>query len=121
MEPLHFLSLFRGNFIIHKGKVKHSTPNGSHHLPNKHKMYEVRGTNEHNTKGVQVDVDVKQLHSLYCYVIVEHQHGGKEGVNGDVTKIVVWKGKLSNKYEQAAATQIANILKVKKVLFMQKA
>jgi hypothetical protein len=55
-EPLHMLRLFQGRFIVHEGGNPSSFRNVSEeeHVSDGTGLYHIRGSNEFNTRAVQV-------------------------------------------------------------------
>jgi hypothetical protein len=61
-EPKHFLSIFKGKFIIHLGKEK-SRENSVTAL------YQIQKRNSWNIKAIQVPTDARQLNTNASFVV----------------------------------------------------
>ncbi len=59
-EPNHFLRLFKGKMVIHTGGVASGFKNKKEAAtgPSDIALYHIRGTNELNTRAVQVEIIV---------------------------------------------------------------
>lgn len=55
-EPLHMLRLFQGKFVVHEGGNPSSFKNVTEeaHVSDGTGLYHIRGSNEYNTRAVQV-------------------------------------------------------------------
>jgi len=100
-EPDHFLALFKGKFIIHKGGrasgFKNSTEKDSYDTDGT-RLFHVRGTNQLNTRAVQVEEKAYMLNSNDCFVL-------------ETPKTTwVWYGKAANGDERAVAKNIAEVI-----------
>ncbi|CAK8673747.1 unnamed protein product [Clavelina lepadiformis] len=74
-EPAHFVAFFKGKFRILKGNDAKSTDRSNVQLPNPNKvqgvfLYIIRGTNEYNTKAVQVPCNSSSLNSNYPFLCI---------------------------------------------------
>lgn len=101
-EPNHFLSLFKGKMVVHEGGVPSAFKNRnetSNVSVDGIGLYHVRGTNDINTRGVQVPASASSLNSSDCFVLKTDD------------AVYVWQGRGANDGERAVATNIANILK----------
>jgi hypothetical protein len=101
-EPDHFLSLFKGKFIVHSGghaaawKNKKDTDS---YDTDGISLYHIKGTSPLNTKAVQVPERAASLNSGDCFVLLTPG------------AMFVWMGKGSNKEERDVALQVADTLK----------
>ena len=74
-EPDHFLMIFKGKMVVHTGGhasgfkncINH---NGYAHESDETKLYHVRGTNEFDTRAVQVEPKASSLNSNDCFVLL---------------------------------------------------
>ena len=74
-EPDHFLMIFKGKMVVHTGGhasgfkncINH---NGFNHELDDTKLYHVRGTNEFDTRAVQVEAKAASLNSNDCFVLL---------------------------------------------------
>lgn len=67
-EPLHFLNVFKGKYIIHKGKATDAL--------DKNSLYEVNGCHPEYTRVFQVDnvkSSFKSMRYVSCYQSLRHQ------------------------------------------------
>jgi len=87
-EPNHFLVLFKGKMVVHNGAVDSAQPNAVH-------LYHVRGTNDLNTRAVEVEATAHSLNSNDSFVLKKDQ------------KLYSWYGKGSNEDEKQLALRIA--------------
>jgi villin 1/advillin len=104
-EPNHFVSLFKGKLIIRSGgkasgfknKNDHDTYNTSGTS-----LFSVRGSNQFNTRAVEVESKAASLNSDDAFVL------------STPNSVMVWYGKIANKNERNNAMNVANALKAKK-------
>lgn len=100
-EPEHFLTLFKGKFIIHKGGkasgFKNSTEQDKEATGDV-RLYHVRGTTQLNTKATQVEEKASSLNSNDCFVLLTPK----------VT--YAWLGKFSTGDERNVAVSVAQSL-----------
>uniref|UniRef100_A0A7S4KLT6 HP domain-containing protein n=1 Tax=Guillardia theta TaxID=55529 RepID=A0A7S4KLT6_GUITH len=100
-EPLHLLRLFKGKFIVHEG----GNPSGFRNAQEELKvsdgtgLYHIRGTNELNTRAVQVECKTSSLNSSDVFVLADQQ------------SLVIWYGRQCNKQERDNANTIAEVLR----------
>jgi len=101
-EPDHFLQLFKGRMIIHEG----GCASGFKNLNDKDvydtdgiSLFHVRGTNNLNTRAVQVAEKASSLNSGDVFVLLTPD------------TMFVWEGRGSNDSEKKAGASIANVLK----------
>merc|ERR1719234_941010 len=59
-EPKHFLSLFKGKFIIYEGGTSRA---GGDSAPASVRLFQARGSNEYNTKAIEVKAAASSLNS----------------------------------------------------------
>jgi hypothetical protein len=99
-EPEHFLGLFKGKFIIHRGGhasgFKNSTEKTSTAAANR--LFHVKGTTELNTKAVEVDCKASSLNSNDCFVLVTPKNA------------ITWFGKFATGDERNVAKSVAETL-----------
>jgi len=99
-EPEHFLALFKGKFIIHKGGkgsgFKNSTEKTTVAAANR--MYHVKGTNEFNTKAQEVEFSASALNSNDCFVVLTPKNA------------ITWFGKFATGDERGVAKSVAETL-----------
>ncbi|XP_041478861.1 advillin-like isoform X2 [Lytechinus variegatus] len=116
-EPQHFLQLFKGKMIIHLGGCesgfKHvdeeeagkssgfKNQQGEDKKANKVRMYQVKGTNEYNTRAVEVESSAKSLNSNDIFV-----------VKGPKT-LYIWAGKGGSGDERELGKKVASTLQPK--------
>eukprot|EP00029_Vermamoeba_vermiformis_P005779 TRINITY_DN209_c0_g1_i3.p1 TRINITY_DN209_c0_g1~~TRINITY_DN209_c0_g1_i3.p1 ORF type:complete len:597 (-),score=204.42 TRINITY_DN209_c0_g1_i3:2225-4015(-) len=86
-EPDHFLSHFEGTFILRKG----SRDDWATNKPSK-VLFQLRGTNEVNTRAIQVEAVATSLNSNDAFVLDLPE------------KAFTWIGKGANKFERSMAT-----------------
>jgi hypothetical protein len=101
-EPLHFIVLFKGKMVVHSGGKASSFRNrqdADSYDTDGISLFHVRGTDEYDTRAVQVAETSKSLNSGDCFVLLTPQ------------VMFVWKGKGANESEMETATKIAEILK----------
>lgn len=99
-EPDHFLTLFKGKFIIRRGGKASSFKNSEEKddLGGDVALYHVKGTSELNTKAVQVDAVASSLNSNDCFVLVTPK------------TTFTWLGKYATGDERAVAKTVAETL-----------
>jgi len=101
-EPNHFLSLFKGKFIVHEGGVASGFANRQGQnvsiAQQNVRLYHIRGTNALNTRAVQVEATATSLNSGDCFTLVSP------------STIYLWHGKGANNDERSFAQSISNIL-----------
>jgi hypothetical protein len=101
-EPNHFLTLFKGRFIVHEGGrasgFKNRDDTDSYDTDGI-SLFHVKGTTALNTKAIQVAEKAVSLNSGDCFVLLTPG------------TMFVWQGKGSNDDEKKYAGEIANILK----------
>ncbi|EGC29857.1 hypothetical protein DICPUDRAFT_51061 [Dictyostelium purpureum] len=96
-EPKHFLTIFKGRFIIHQGKdplSKNYKPQANIKDP---RLYHVRGTTDFNTRVIQSKLSTLTLNSYNSFILNNQINNGT---------IYIWYGKLSNSIERALAKKI---------------
>lgn len=100
-EPAHFIALFKGNMVIHEGgragAFKNRAEADSFHS-SQAALYHVRGTNQHNTRAVQVAEQASSLNSGDCFVLVTS------------STAFAWLGSGANDTERAVAHNVVNLL-----------
>jgi hypothetical protein len=106
-EPDHFLALFKGKMVVHQGGIasgfKNVNDKDSYDTDGV-SLFHVRGTNDINTRAVQVEEKATSLNSGDCFVLLTPQ------------TMFVWLGKGANGGEQATAKAVANVLKGKRAV-----
>ena len=90
-EPDHFLAVFNGKVIVHKGSM--SAPDTS-----STRLYHVFGTSAFNTRGIQITAGANVLNSYDTFVLVSPKNS------------YVWLGKGATGDERAAAGAAAETL-----------
>ena len=99
-EPLHMLRLFQGKFVVHQG----GHPSSFHNVSKKVTvsdgtgLYHIQGTNEFDTRAVQVEKTAAHLNSSDAFVLCEKD------------KVLVWFGKHASEDEKEDARRIAKVL-----------
>jgi len=109
-EPNHFLRLFKGKMVIHSGGVASGFKNKNEKdtsAPSEVALYHVRGTNELNTRGVQVESKAVSLNSNDVFVLLTPD------------TMYVWRGKGANEDEKKYGSTIGTILQGKRKLAVQ--
>lgn len=99
-EPLHMLSLFQGKFVVHEGGNPSSFRNVSEEVTvsDGTGLYHIRGSNEFNTRAVQVEKKASSLNSSDAFVLCQKD------------KVLIWLGKKGSEDERNTARQIAKCL-----------
>jgi len=71
-EPDHFLLIFKGRMVVHAGGrasgFKNRADSDSYDVDGT-RLFHVRGTNEFNTRAVQVEEKASSLNSNDCFVL----------------------------------------------------
>lgn len=95
-EPAHFMSMFDGKMIIFSGG--HAGWGGQNNSdgPGDSYMLQVRGTNQLNTKAVQVEMDASSLNTNDVFVIFTK------------TQVFIWCGKGSTGDEREMAKKVTS-------------
>jgi len=89
-EPEHFLRIFRGRTVIFMGGINNTEPDS------KFRLFQIRGTNEFNTKAVQVIPRAASLNSNDVFIVDEPPN------------VIIWYGKGASEQEcQLAKSLIA--------------
>eukprot|EP00735_Rhodelphis_limneticus_P008798 TRINITY_DN2282_c0_g1::TRINITY_DN2282_c0_g1_i1::g.6847::m.6847 TRINITY_DN2282_c0_g1::TRINITY_DN2282_c0_g1_i1::g.6847 ORF type:complete len:944 (-),score=398.86,sp/P02640/VILI_CHICK/39.83/3e-174,sp/P02640/VILI_CHICK/32.63/2e-39,sp/P02640/VILI_CHICK/28.42/2e-32,Gelsolin/PF00626.17/1.1e-18,Gelsolin/PF00626.17/1.8e-16,Gelsolin/PF00626.17/1e-09,Gelsolin/PF00626.17/6.1e-17,Gelsolin/PF00626.17/2.5e-07,Gelsolin/PF00626.17/1.7e-10,VHP/PF02209.14/9.4e+03,VHP/PF02209.14/2.6e-14 TRINITY_DN2282_c0_g1_i1:633- len=100
-EPNHFYALFKGKMMVHSGGMasafKNAGDSDSYDTDGVY-LYHVRGTNDLNTRAVQVEEKATALNSTDCFVLVAYN------------KLYVWRGQFSTDTEKAYADNVAKLL-----------
>jgi villin 1/advillin len=106
-EPNHFLTLFKGKFIVHEGGrasgFKNQNDKDSYDADGV-SLFHVRGTTPLNTRAVQVPEKSGSLNSGDVFVLL------------NPTTMYVWQGKGSSADEKSCGQNIAKILQGKRKL-----
>jgi len=99
-EPEHFLGLFKGKFIIHRGGMASGFKNSNEKttVAADNRLYHVKGTSQLNTKAVEVDCKASSLNSNDCFVLVTPKNA------------VTWFGKFATGDERTVAKSVADTL-----------
>ncbi|KAN0029376.1 hypothetical protein ACTFIV_011267 [Dictyostelium citrinum] len=100
-EPKHFLSVFKGRFIIHQGKDPLSKNYKPPLNPNEPILYHVRGTTDFNTRAIQSKLSTQTLNSYNSFILNSTNNNGT---------IYVWYGKFSNQLERQFSKNISKSL-----------
>jgi len=101
-EPSHLVRIFKGKMIIHSGGKASGFKNradADSYDADGISLFHVRGTNEFDTRAVQVEEKAEELNSGDCFVLLTPG------------KMYIWKGSASNETEQGYAKSIAELLK----------
>eukprot|EP00002_Diphylleia_rotans_P006181 TRINITY_DN154_c0_g1_i1.p1 TRINITY_DN154_c0_g1~~TRINITY_DN154_c0_g1_i1.p1 ORF type:complete len:804 (-),score=188.33 TRINITY_DN154_c0_g1_i1:762-3173(-) len=104
-EPNHFLTLFKGRMIVHKGGRASGFKNageGDSYDTDGVSLFHVRGTNALNTRAIQVDEVAASLNSGDAFILVTPE-----------TQFI-WFGKGSSSVERSYAQSIASLLQGKR-------
>lgn len=100
-EPKHFLALFKGKMVTHKGGIASGFKNrddGDSFDTDGISLFHVKGSNELNTRAVQVEEEAASLNSGDCFVLL----------TPDV--MYVWEGAGSNSTERQTALVISKVM-----------
>jgi len=100
-EPNHFLTLFKGKMIVHKGGAASGFKNRLDVDSTNQtgiSLYHVKGTTEMNTRAIEVDAFANSLNSGDCFVLLTPE------------TMFVWNGKGSSDQERLVASHVAQIL-----------
>nr|CBX24534.1 advillin protein [Paracentrotus lividus] len=102
-EPQHFLQLFKGKMIIHLAGKSSGFKNqqADDKKANRVRMYQVKGTNELNTRAVEVDASASSLNSNDIFVIKGPKH------------LYIWAGKGGSGDERELGKKVAKVLEPK--------
>jgi hypothetical protein len=106
-EPNHFLQIFKSKMIVHEGGKASGFSNANDkdsYDTDGVSLFHVKGTNEFNTRGIQVPEKAQSLNSGDCFVLVSPN------------TLYAWFGKHSSEDEQRVALSIANTLKFNRKL-----
>ena len=106
-EPLHFIVLFKGKMIVRAGGKASSFRNrqdADSYDMDGISLFHVRGTDQYDTRAVQVAETAPSLNSGDCFVLL----------TPDI--MYVWKGEGANEIEVERATKIAEILRETRTL-----
>ena len=101
-EPTHFIKIFHGKMVIHSGGKASAFKNradADSYDADGISLFHVRGTNDEDTRAVQVEEKAEELNSGDCFVLLTPP------------KMFVWFGSASNGEEQGYAKKIADLLK----------
>lgn len=101
-EPLHFLALFKGKMVVHQGGLASGFKNSSEvdTFDNDGvSLFHIKGSNEFNTRAVQVDEKASSLNSGDCFVLLTPD------------TMYIWEGEGANSLEKEAAESIAKLMK----------
>jgi len=106
-EPNHFVTLFKGNLVIHKGGTASGFKNRNEqdsYDTDGVSLYHIRGTGKYDTHAVQVDEFALSLNSGDSFTLLTPKTQ------------YVWYGKGSNTDERTIALQVAKKLQQKRTL-----
>jgi len=101
-EPSHFVKIFKGKMVIHSGGKASGFKNradADSYDADGVSLFHVRGTNDADTRAVQVEEKAEELNSGDCFVLLTPP------------KMFIWFGSGSNDEEHGYAKSIANLLK----------
>ena len=100
-EPLSFISCFGGRMIVRSGGIasgfKNKQDDDSYDLDGV-ELFHIRGTDEYDTRAVQVAEEAKSLNSGDCFVLVTPE------------VVYAWKGNGANEAEHAVCEKVATVL-----------
>lgn len=100
-EPLHFTTLFKGNLVIHKGGNASTSVYGKpkdNYVSDGVALFRVHGTNELNTKAIEVNKTAADLNSEDCFLLVNPK------------TVFLWTGRTSLPTERDSAEKISQSL-----------
>merc|ERR1719261_1769434 len=100
-EPSHFVRLFKGKMVIHSGGKASAFKNAADsdsYDDDGVSLYHVRGTDEENTRAVQVEEKAASLNAGDCFVLLTPG------------TMYVWKGGGANETELSTAQTVATSL-----------
>eukprot|EP00026_Physarum_polycephalum_P000343 Phypoly_transcript_00343.p1 GENE.Phypoly_transcript_00343~~Phypoly_transcript_00343.p1 ORF type:complete len:1625 (+),score=418.05 Phypoly_transcript_00343:184-5058(+) len=92
-EPKHFLTVFKGKIVVHLGKDPEAKKSGSG-FKSEVGLYHVRGTNEVNTRAIQINTSACGLTSMSAFVLKARN------------KVFAWYGTYSNNFERNFAKNV---------------
>ncbi len=92
-ETRHFLKIFGGKAIIHRGNQRDEV------TAPRCRLYRVKGTDEWNTSTVEVEATAVNLNTNNCFVLLTSDK-----------QSIVWLGKHSSKFAQSIAKEVAGVL-----------
>ena len=115
-EPDHFYSLFGGKMVVRAGGVEggfnrteagfgtEGTDEGNEGVA----LFHVRGTDDVNTRAVQVAADASALNSGDCFVLVlDRKTAAGGGIDGEA-RVFAWNGRGSSEDEKVCAHKVAS-------------
>ena len=108
-EPDHFYSLFRGRMVVRSGGVAGGFRNADEKDTDESSgvaLFHVRGTDDVNTRAVQVASDASALNSGDCFVLA--LDGGKISSLDGKSRVFAWNGRGSSGDERSCAEVIAS-------------
>ena len=113
-EPDHFYSLFAGRMVVRRGGVEGGFRTraivgeaGSGTDDDEGvALFHVRGTDDVNTRAVQVSNDASALNSGDCFVLVLDQKVAAAGIDGEA-RVFAWNGRGSSEDEKVCAHRVA--------------
>jgi len=91
-ETRHFLKIFGGKLIIHRGNQREEAASS------KARLYRVRGNDEWSTSAVEVEATSSSINTNCSFVLVKEK------------QTTVWIGKNASKFSQTVAKDVANTL-----------
>ena len=106
-EPPHLVRLFKGKLVVHLGGKAGGFTNqvtADTYDDDGVSLYHVRGTDELNTRAVQVEEVAGSLNSGDCFVLLTP------------TNMFVWRGEGANETERATAATVAATLQGRRAL-----
>merc|ERR1719375_2295927 len=106
-EPLHFVRCFGGKMVVHSGGKSSGFKNradADSYDTDGISLFHIRGTDEFDTRAVQVEEKASSLNSGDCFVLLTP------------STIYAWAGKGANEAETATCTKIATNLQASRAL-----
>uniref|UniRef100_A0A2D4MNQ7 HP domain-containing protein n=2 Tax=Micrurus TaxID=8634 RepID=A0A2D4MNQ7_9SAUR len=94
-EPRHFLAIFKGNLIIYEGGIRHGQKTEPEPAV---QLFQVRGTDEFNTKTVEVPARASSLNSNDVFLLKTNQ------------VCYLWCGKGCSGDEREMAKTVADVI-----------
>jgi hypothetical protein len=104
-EPPHFYLLFKGKMIVHGGGVasgfKNRDEKDKYYSADETRMFQIKGTNEFNTRAIQVPARAESLNSGDVFILE----------TGNPKKLLyLWSGKLASGDEREYAKSISKTI-----------
>ena len=113
-EPDHFYSLFAGRMVVRRGGVEGGfrtraivgEAGSGTDDDDGVALFHVRGTDDVNTRAVQVSNDASALNSGDCFVLVLDQKVAAAGIDGEA-RVFAWNGRGCSEDEKVCAHRVA--------------